>query len=258
MSSFKENFERGDREQLDYDDAAFYYFGLAMLLVVLAPATWYMVLQPILFGESSINYSIKNCLCNLCMERMRKREALYRFSWANKWFVARVLALAYLWYLCYHCFDVVKDIEPLKTFIPHEILGVAADATPGAVKKAYRKLSREKHPDKNPDNPEAVNEFIQITKAYTIMTDEKARDNFLKYGNPDGKGSFAVGIALPNFLQKKDYQLQVLVVFFLVVVFAIPGYFLSRISANEKDVGGVDVDNRKIFTELINENMTGK
>jgi len=36
------------------------------------------------------------------------------------------------------------------------------------VKKAYRKLSREKHPDKNPDNPEAVNEFIQITKAYTV------------------------------------------------------------------------------------------
>jgi hypothetical protein len=49
-----------------------------------------------------------------------------------------------------------------------------------------------------------------------------------------------------------------LVVFFLIVVFAIPGYFLSRIQSNEKDVGGVDVDNRKIFTELINENMTGK
>lgn len=37
------------------------------------------------------------------------------------------------------------------------------------------------------------------------MTDEKARDNFLKYGNPDGKGAMAVGIALPNFLQKKEY-----------------------------------------------------
>ena len=117
----------------------------------------------------------------------------------------RIVILAYLWYLCYQCFEIVKDIEPLKTFIPNEILGVAADATPAAVKKAYRKLSREKHPDKNPDNPEAVNEFIQITKAYTIMTDEKARDNFLKYGNPDGKGSFAVGIALPRNLQKKDY-----------------------------------------------------
>lgn len=113
--------------------------------------------------------------------------------------------LAFFWYLCYQCFDIVKDIEPLKTFIPHELLGVESDATPGQVKKAYRKLSREKHPDKNPDNPEAVNEFIQITKAYTIMTDEKARDNFLKYGNPDGKGSFAVGIALPNWLHNEDF-----------------------------------------------------
>lgn len=105
-----------------------------------------------------------------------------------------------MWYLCYECFQVVKNIEPLKTFIPNELLGVSEDASIADVKKAYRKLSRLKHPDKNPDNPEAVNEFIQITKAYTIMTDPKARENFLKYGNPDGKGSFAVGIALPNFL----------------------------------------------------------
>ena len=85
------------------------------------------------------------------------------------------------------------------------------------------------------------------------MTDEKARENFLKYGNPDGKGSFAVGIALPNFLQNPEYQLQVLLVFFIVVVFVVPYYFLSSIKANEKDVGGVDIENRKIFTEIINE-----
>jgi len=91
-----------------------------------------------------------------------------------------------------------------------------------------------------------------------IMTDEKARDNFLKYGNPDGKGTMAVGIALPNFLQKKEYQIQVLVVFFVVIIILIPGYFYNKIMAAEKDVGGVDVDNRKIFTELINENMLGK
>jgi len=50
----------------------------------------------------------------------------------------------------------------------------------------------------------------------------------------------------------------VLIAFFIVIIFIIPGYFLSKISDNEKDVGGVDVDNRKIFTDLINENMTGK
>ena len=110
------------------------------------------------------------------------------------------MILGVLWYWLFECFMVVKDIEPLKTFIPHELLGVEQDATKAQIKKAYRKLSREKHPDKNPDNPQAVNEFIQITKAYTILTDEKARENFLKYGNPDGKGSFAVGIALPQFL----------------------------------------------------------
>ena len=56
----------------------------------------------------------------------------------------------------------------MKTFIPNELLGVSEDASIADVKKAYRKLSRLKHPDKNPDNPEAVNEFIQITKAYTV------------------------------------------------------------------------------------------
>lgn len=64
--SFKENFERGDREQLDYDDSAFYYFGMSMLLVTLIPATWYMVFKPILFGETTINYHLKNCLCYIC------------------------------------------------------------------------------------------------------------------------------------------------------------------------------------------------
>jgi len=61
MSSFKENFERGEKDELDYDDSAFYYFGLSMLLIVLVPATWFMIIQPVMWGEYSINYSILNC-----------------------------------------------------------------------------------------------------------------------------------------------------------------------------------------------------
>lgn len=204
--SFKENFERGGGDDnLDYDDSAFYYFFLALLLIILIPATWSFILRPMIFGDFWFNSSLKNCKCEYCEQRMQKRVKAHSMSWLNGWFVIRLAILLVMWYAAYVCFDTVKDIEPLKTFIPHEILGVESDATPAQVKKAYRRLSREKHPDKNPDNPEAVNEFIQITKAYTIMTDEKARDNFIKYGNPDGKGSFAVGIALPKFLQKKDF-----------------------------------------------------
>jgi len=136
------------------------------------------------------------------MKKIRTRAAKYRYTYLNASFVVKVLVIALLWYWSYECYRVVENIEPMKTFIPHELLGVEQDATKAQVKKAYRKLSREKHPDKNPDNPQAVNEFIQITKAYTILTDEKARDNFMKYGNPDGKGAFAVGIALPKFLQQ--------------------------------------------------------
>jgi len=80
----------------------------------------------------------------------------------------------------------------------------------------------------------------------------------LKYGNPDGKGSMAVGIALPRFLQDVDYQIQVLVVFFILIIFVVPAFFLNQIKSNEKDVGGVDIDNRNIFTDMINENMLMK
>jgi translocation protein SEC63 len=207
MSSggFKENFERGDKESLDYDDSAFYYFGLALLVVSVIPLTWIMIIKPIFYGDIAVNYSLKNCRCYVCEERMQKRAAIYKFNWLNGWFVFKLIIVILLWITTFKCYVAIKDVEPLKTFVPNEILGVEIDATVAQVKKAYRKLSREKHPDKNPDNPDAVEEFISITKAYTIMTDEKARENFLKYGNPDGKGSMAVGIALPRFLQNVDY-----------------------------------------------------
>lgn len=43
-SGFKENFERGEKDSLDYDDSAFYYFGLAFLTIGLIPATYYTVI----------------------------------------------------------------------------------------------------------------------------------------------------------------------------------------------------------------------
>jgi len=72
-----------------------------MLIVVLVPATYYMLLQPIIYGEISINFRIKNCKCFECNERMKKRSAIYRFSWFNKLFLAKLLFVAYLWFLCY-------------------------------------------------------------------------------------------------------------------------------------------------------------
>jgi len=93
----------------------------------------------------------------------------------------------------------------------------------------YRKLSLQKHPDKNPDDPLAVTEFIQITKAYAVLTDDTARQNFEKYGNPDGPGNYHVAIAMPRFLLKKENSVSVLAAFFFVLLIVVPGFFYSNL-----------------------------
>ena len=52
------------------------------------------------------------------------------------------------------------------------MLGVNNDASVRDIKKQFRKLSLEMHPDKNPDNPLAVQEFIRLTKAYNVSFNE--------------------------------------------------------------------------------------
>jgi len=62
----------------------------------------------------------------------------------------------------------VTSMEALKSFDPFEIIGVDNDATIKDIKKEYRKKSLYMHPDKNPGNPLAVQEFIRLTKAYNV------------------------------------------------------------------------------------------
>ncbi|RUM53218.1 MAG: molecular chaperone DnaJ, partial [Marinomonas sp.] len=51
----------------------------------------------------------------------------------------------------------------------YEVLGVAKDADKKDIKKAYRSLANKYHPDKNPDNPEALDKFKEIAEAYEIL-----------------------------------------------------------------------------------------
>uniref|UniRef100_A0A8D0BM58 DnaJ homolog subfamily C member 16 n=1 Tax=Salvator merianae TaxID=96440 RepID=A0A8D0BM58_SALMN len=67
-------------------------------------------------------------------------------------------------------------------FDPYRILGVSRTASQADIKKAYKKLAREWHPDKNKD-PGAEDKFIQISKAYEILSNEEKRLNFDRYGD---------------------------------------------------------------------------
>ncbi|CAM6098125.1 unnamed protein product [Calypogeia fissa] len=87
-----------------------------------------------------------------------------------------------------------------QPFDPFLILGLQATASDGDIKKAYRKLSVMYHPDQNQD-PEANKYFVDyISKAYQALTDPVSRENFAKYGHPDGRQGMRMGIALPKFL----------------------------------------------------------
>jgi DnaJ-class molecular chaperone len=57
-------------------------------------------------------------------------------------------------------------------------LGVARSADEAAIKKAYRKLAKELHPDRNKDNPKASERFSKVTRAYDILTDKDKRAQY--------------------------------------------------------------------------------
>jgi DnaJ-class molecular chaperone len=67
-------------------------------------------------------------------------------------------------------------------------LNVARGASEAEIKKAYRKLAKELHPDKNKDNPKATERFSKVTQAYDILTDKDKRAQYDR-GEIDEEGN---------------------------------------------------------------------
>jgi len=71
----------------------------------------------------------------------------------------------------------------------YEVLGINRDAEQEEIKKAYRKLTRQHHPDKNPDDPQAAEKFKELTEAYKVLSDPHKRAQYDRYGHAGMEGA---------------------------------------------------------------------
>src|SRR5207253_9405890 len=66
---------------------------------------------------------------------------------------------------------------------PYEVLGVGRDSSAQQIKKAFRRLARELHPDVNSHDPHAEEKFKEAAEAYEVLSDRERRATYDRYGH---------------------------------------------------------------------------
>ncbi|MFO7952615.1 MAG: molecular chaperone DnaJ [Bacillota bacterium] len=75
----------------------------------------------------------------------------------------------------------------------YEVLGLERNASSEEIKKAYRRLAKQYHPDFNKDDPDTEEKFKEIKEAYDVLGDSQKREHYDRFGHREGSGSGAGG-----------------------------------------------------------------
>ncbi|ETW04053.1 hypothetical protein H310_04436 [Aphanomyces invadans] len=106
-------------------------------------------------------------------------------SCLTKFFVLNFVVLVLSFFLVWQLVEAIQTSDMIA-FDPYEILNIPGYSTKKSIRKAYRALSQQLHPDKSRD-PLAASKFARVAKAYEALTDPTGIANYKKYGHPDGK-----------------------------------------------------------------------
>ncbi len=81
----------------------------------------------------------------------------------------------------------------------YEVLGVARNASADEIKKAYRKLAREHHPDRNPGDKDSEKRFKEVQGAYDVLSDAEKRKSYDTFGSANGRPTGGAGFRNVDF-----------------------------------------------------------
>lgn len=227
---------------LQYDTSAFHFFLLSLLSFYLIPS-WYSIIARLHRAFVGTKDKDIGAVARTSDEKKKVAELKKTYKgiktlgqgfWMN-FMITLVVSLIFLYLVVS-----VKTDGEVNSFDPFHILQVDSSADAKTIKKAYKKQSLQWHPDKNPNNPAAEAKFMMIAKAYEALTDATAKENYEKYGNPDGKQSLEVSIGLPSWLLDTDNRNLVLMAYLIIMVGVIPfcvwRYYSNSSKFGEKNV----------------------
>ncbi|KAK4686374.1 translocation protein SEC63, partial [Tremellales sp. Uapishka_1] len=208
-----------------YDDSGSLasYFGVTFIALLLFPSTYLFLKPPKDDGLKPL------CDCSQCRANATRLRALKKGSPTRR-LVYKILPLLAAWllfgYLSYGIWNAPR-IAGQTVYNPFEILGLGSSSTEKQIKKHYKKLSLQFHPDKiklaeNQTQEDADAKFVELTKAYKSLTDETVRENLAKYGNPDGPQQREDKIAIPQWVVEGKNNIWVLGAYGLVLGGGIP------------------------------------
>lgn len=160
----------------------------------------------------------QECQCSDCLKKKTILASADPYRALKSVLVKAILVLGWI-LLIFLTYRVSQFDYEMASFDPFEILKIEPTSSMAEIKKAYRKLSVVLHPDKETGDEKA---FMMLTKAYQALTDEVAKANYEKYGNPDGPGAMSFGIALPSWIVEKENSVLVLGLYALVFMIALP------------------------------------
>ncbi|KAL6731764.1 hypothetical protein Aduo_002596 [Ancylostoma duodenale] len=204
------------RASFEYDEVGntFYYVLVSFYAIILIPVTYFFFPT----GKTeSVKVDEHECQCVGCVKKRQLKEA--NKPWKRTKTILTVVLLIIAWIVFGLIVKKVTEIEvTYEEYNPYQILGLDQGADTAAVRKAYRELSKKMHPDRGGD----AQMFDKIAKAYQALTDEESRENWEKYGNPDGPTATTFGIALPKWLVSKEYGIWVLAFYGLLFMVILP------------------------------------